>query len=286
MSPQMTQTIKENSKIDQTLIFKPLDPSMKKSEYTMPKLVMPAKIQLSTKTQLLANNQTETGKIVIIADQTLKDSEKFVVFNVDKKQCDIIDNQTGSVVSRTPGSEQDFQNSPVITEDTPIDILPGPQTTIQATQFPKIQLSGNLLKTSGGNKQIKLLPLSGMLEGEQFQQKQQDHSETDNHEKMNGQFIEVTADGEELAEINEDEFDEENNLKRVKNVMPNRKSLKYLKTLRYDLEKARVLIDLAKKREKLKLNLINIKEEYVWLMINSLDDDVSNLDTKVVFTLL
>ncbi len=282
----MTQTIKENSKIDQTLIFKPLDPSMKKSEYTMPKLVMPAKIQLSTKTQLLANNQTETGKIVIIADQTLKDSEKFVVFNVDKKQCDIIDNQTGSVVSRTPGSEQDFQNSPVITEDTPIDILPGPQTTIQATQFPKIQLSGNLLKTSGGNKQIKLLPLSGMLEGEQFQQKQQDHSETDNHEKMNGQFIEVTADGEELAEINEDEFDEENNLKRVKNVMPNRKSLKYLKTLRYDLEKARVLIDLAKKREKLKLNLINIKEEYVWLMINSLDDDVSNLDTKVVFTLL
>jgi hypothetical protein len=65
------------------------------------------------------------------------------------------------VVPRTPGSEQDFQNSPVITEDTPIDILPGPQTTIQATPFPKIQLSGNFLKTSGGTKQIKLLPLSG-----------------------------------------------------------------------------------------------------------------------------
>jgi hypothetical protein len=59
-----------------------------------------------------------------------------------------------------------------------------------------------------------------MLEDEQAQQKQQNHGETDNHEKINGQFIEVTADGEELAgsfstysdlvkSINdEDEFDE------------------------------------------------------------------------------
>jgi hypothetical protein len=212
MPPQTIKTVqnKGNFKIiptsamtpGQKLIFKPLDPSMKKPGYTMPKLAMPAN-KMPTKVQLLVNNQAGTGKPVIITGksatpqnnvytiggdkqkvivqsiekfvpfdngnhsgvmQTPQDpnSEKIVVLKVNhENQYNIIDNQTGSVVPRTPGSEQDFQNSPVITEDTPINILPGSQTTIQATQFPKIQLSGNFLKTSGGTKQIKLLPLFG-----------------------------------------------------------------------------------------------------------------------------
>jgi hypothetical protein len=71
-TPQMPQTIKTvqnkgNFKIiptsaltpDQKLIFKPLDPSMKKPGYTMPKLAMPAN-KMPTKVQLLVNNQTGT----------------------------------------------------------------------------------------------------------------------------------------------------------------------------------------------------------------------------------
>ncbi|KAL7307148.1 hypothetical protein TKK_0000873 [Trichogramma kaykai] len=47
--------------------------------------------------------------------------------------------------------------------------------------------------------------------------------------------------------------------------------LKYWQCLRQDLERARLLCELVRKREKLKLELIKVKEKYTWLELRPLD---------------